>query len=41
MQESFRAEVSRFNIQEVESYLLWTYQINSNAWMKIFLILNA
>ena len=34
MQESFRAEVRGSDIQEVESYLSWTCQINSHPYMK-------
>ena len=33
MQESFRAEVRGSDIQEVESYLSWTCQINSHPYM--------
>ena len=35
MQESFRSEVSgsNSNVQKVESYLWWTYQINSHSYM--------
>ena len=33
MQESFRSEVSGSNVQKVESYLCWIYQISSHSYM--------